>query len=117
MQISQRLVLDHYAEILNVSAIEWTHYTCMRSSLVRPSDHVDESKSTRLLGFRLMFVENVRAFRSESKMENQVAEFGQSNFCLELLSCSNVRGGFSELTSFSFLSCPSGYICLSSFPL
>ena len=34
----------------------------------RPSDHVDECKSARLLRFRLMFGENVRSFRSESKM-------------------------------------------------
>ena len=32
------------------------------------SDHVDESKSTRQLRFRLMLGENVRSFRSESKI-------------------------------------------------
>ena len=34
----------------------------------RSSDHVDESKSTRLLRFCLTFGEDVRSFRSESKM-------------------------------------------------
>ena len=35
----------------------------------RSGDYVDESKSTCLLRFRLMLKENVRSFRSESKME------------------------------------------------
>ena len=35
----------------------------------RPGDYVDESKSIRLLKFRLVLGENVRAFRSESKMD------------------------------------------------
>ena len=51
----------------------------------RSSDHVDESKSTRLLRFRLMFGETVRSFRSESKMGNQAQEFQQSNSYRELL--------------------------------
>ena len=34
----------------------------------RSSDHVDESKSTRLLRFRVKLGENVRSFRGESKM-------------------------------------------------
>ena len=33
----------------------------------RSSDHVEESKNTRLLRFRFMLGENVTSFRSESK--------------------------------------------------
>ena len=51
----------------------------------RSGDRVDESKSTRLLSFRLMLEEDARASRSEAKMENQVGEFRQSFSYRELL--------------------------------
>ena len=60
--ITQRFLLDHQAEILNVPPIYWTAPSWTRSTLYsRPNDHVDERKSTRLLRFRLMLGEDVRA--------------------------------------------------------
>ena len=67
--ITQRLILEHEAEILNVSPMwlesflvdEIYAYACS-------SNQLDESKSTRLLRFRVMLGEDARAF-SEPKME------------------------------------------------
>ena len=44
----------------------------------RSSDHMDESKSTRLLRFRLVLEEDARAFRSQSKMKKKLEEYRQS---------------------------------------
>ena len=57
--ITQQLILGQNVEILKVSTIEWTHSPWMRSSLVRPSDQVGESTSTRLLGFSVMHGKDV----------------------------------------------------------
>ena len=57
--ITQQLILGENFEILNVSTIEWTHSPWMRSSLVRPSDQVGESNSTRPLGFSVMYGNDV----------------------------------------------------------
>ena len=68
--IMQRLILEHEAEILNVSPIDWRTSSLTRSTLSHDqSDHVDESNSTCLLRFPLMLREDARAFRSEAKME------------------------------------------------
>ena len=57
--VPQKLILGQNFEILNVSTIERTLYPSMRSSLVRPSDQVGESKSTRLLGFSVTYGKDV----------------------------------------------------------
>ena len=44
--ITQRLILEHKAEIVNASAIDWKVSSWTRSTLMH--DQVDESKSTRL---------------------------------------------------------------------
>ena len=45
----------------------------------RSSNQVDESKSTRLLRFRLMLGKNARTLGSEPQMENQYEDFRQSD--------------------------------------
>ena len=68
--ITQRLTLDHQAEILNVAPNDWTAPSMDEiCPYARSSDHVDESKSTRLLRFRLMLGKDARSFRSEPKMQ------------------------------------------------
>ena len=62
--ITQKLMLDHQAEILNVTTIDWTSPSWTRSTL--PDDQVISwKKSTR--SDSVMPGENVRSFRSESK--------------------------------------------------
>ena len=68
--ITQKLILDHQAEVLNVTPIDWTAPSWTRSTLLR---------------LRLVHGGTVRSFRSESKMENQLKEFRQSNSYRELL--------------------------------
>ena len=43
----------------------------------RPSDHTDESKSTRLLRFRLILVEMSEHSEANQIWENQIEEFRQ----------------------------------------
>ena len=68
--ITQRLLLDHEAEILNVSPTDstaplWTRSTLMHDQVIKWT----QPKSTRQLRFRPMHVKDARAFRSEQKME------------------------------------------------
>ena len=74
--ITQRLILEHEAEILNVPPIDWT------SSLMdeiyaytRSSDHVDESKNTRLLNFVLCSGKMEEHSEANRRLVNQVEEF------------------------------------------
>ena len=46
----------------------------------RSSDHLDASKSTRLLGFRLMLGEDARAFVSGPKMEKSTRRISTVQF-------------------------------------
>ena len=54
--VTRRLILEHTAEILNVSTIEWAFSPWTRSTLLH--DQVDESRSTRPLRLRLMLEKN-----------------------------------------------------------
>ena len=74
-------MLEHAAEILNVSRTEWAFsfmdeiYTYARSS-----DEVSKSKSTRLHRFRLMSGKDVRASRGRCNMERSTStKIGQIN--------------------------------------
>ena len=60
--ITQRLILEHEADILNVSTIDWKASSWTRPTLVH--DQVDERKSTRLLRFRITLGEDARSFTS-----------------------------------------------------
>ena len=68
LHITQKLVLHHQVVILNVKTIEWTSLSWTRSTLSHDQVTKWKSESTRILRFRLMLGENVRSFRSKSKM-------------------------------------------------
>ena len=68
--ITQKSILNHDVEILNVSTIEWTflfmgdiHFT------KRQSNQVDESKDTRLLSFSTLSWKDSRVYGSKCKVE------------------------------------------------
>ena len=67
--ITQKLILNHQAEILNVTTIDWTApswgSTLTHDQVIRWT----KAKSTCLLRLRIMLRRNVRSFRSESKTE------------------------------------------------
>ena len=80
--ITQKLKMDHQAEILNVTTnrLDWTALSWTRICAFSPSvDYVDESKSTCLLGLRLVFEEMSDHLEADRRWENQVKEFRQSN--------------------------------------
>ena len=83
--ITRKLILDHQAEILNVTPIDWTAPSWAGSTLFsRSSDYVDESKSTYLLRFRPILGELSDHSEANRRWENQVEEFRQSNSYREL---------------------------------
>ena len=70
LEITQRLTMEHEAEILNVSPNDWTAPSWTRSAFTH--DQVTtwtKSKSSRLHRFRLVLGEDAGTFRSELKME------------------------------------------------
>ena len=69
--ITQRLILEHEPEILNVTTIDWTFLSCTRSALSHDQviKWTKAKKSTRLLRFRPVLGKDARAVRSEPKME------------------------------------------------
>ena len=74
--ITQKLISDHHAGVLNVTPIKWTACSWTRSTL---------SLEQVITWTPSYACENVRSFRSSSKMENQGKYFRQSISSRELL--------------------------------
>ena len=73
--ITQKLILDHQAEILNVTTIDWTSPSWTRSTQSHDQE-ISSTKSTRLLRFRHGKVSDHS--EANRRWENLVKEFQKS---------------------------------------
>ena len=80
---TQKLILDHQAEILNVITIDWTSFSWTSSTLSHDQVITWTKAKVRVYSDSVLCLENVRSFRSESKIgklsrRNSTVQFFQT---------------------------------------
>ena len=83
--ITQKSTLDHQAEILNVTPIDWTAPSLTRSTLTHDQVITWTKARVRFCSDSVLFGKMSDHSKANQRCENQVEEFRQSNSHRELL--------------------------------
>ena len=83
--ITQRLILDHQAEILNVSPIDWTAPSSTRSTLSHDQVITWTKAKVHVYSDSVLCLEDAGAFRSKSKMEESTWRISTVRFLQRII--------------------------------